>query len=436
MGLKELREKRAEAFARTKALTEAADFDKAAFDAAYNEVEALDQRIDANKKVAEKEALEGSVDDGAKRDADRRNISHDEARHEREQWLDAYGSWMRSESPRVRSGLTEDQRRILQAVDDDVVATSVDDQGGLAVTADGVAGDMFYEVMRYKAPVLRYFTVRRRSTGAKAHAPGIDDSTNYGVLLTEGEGDREEDGVDFVKATFAFDHFDSAFIPVTYEALQDLEIRDLAMEMMDVASGRISRMMGYVFTAGAKGAVIPRVKAGMTSARPLETTGIVGSAAAGVVTAANSGIAADDVIRIRRALDPAYANANARLMLHNSTITEMELMKDNDNRYLFAHRELPSAGMGPRGDQMPAEGLINNVPYVVNNEVDEIAAGKTVAVYGDLSQYQVMMARTIVSESFHDSQTAAKRQVWFCSHARAAGVLRDAQAAKTLRIKA
>lgn len=431
MELKELREKREAAFQKAETLLNADDFDQTAFDAAVAEVESLDARIKGKAALAEKEALADAIDNGAKRHADEINISTDQARHDGERWLNAYGAWLRAQAPDSNNPLTDEQREVLN------IDTKTDAAGGVAVVADGVAGEMFYDVIRYKAPVLEIFDVQRRGRGSKAHAPGIDDSAQYGRLLGEGS-QRQRSNLGWVKAPFDFDKFDADWLPVTYEALQDMEIADLGREIMRKASARIARMIGYVTTRATAGSPITAVGVGGANrGTPTATNGIVNAASAGVTTAASNVVTADEFIDFVASLDPAYETGSERLMSSKGFITTIEKMKDGEDRYLFPHDRTPTMlDAMRRRDEVPVRGTINNVPYVLNNEVAPLAAGNVVAVYGDLRAYTVILARAITTERFHDSHTAENGEVWFAAWARGAGLLADSSAVKKLTVKA
>lgn len=113
MTLKELREKRAAALQKAEALADAENFDQSAFDAAVKEVKALDARIQAKQEVAEADARAEAENRAVAEDADRRNVSLDEAANDAETWLGALGAWAREADPTNGVTMSDDQRMAL-----------------------------------------------------------------------------------------------------------------------------------------------------------------------------------------------------------------------------------------------------------------------------------------------------------------------------------
>lgn len=430
MKLKKLREKHAKAYARAQALAQGDQFSQEAFDAAIKEADHLAAQIKAQEQLAEREALAGAVEGAAKEDADRRSVSVDEAEAQAEGWLAGLGAWARAQSPENREPLADEHRRALNA-EGDAVRTTSDATGGTAVLADGVAGDMFYRVMQFSAPVFQIFDVRRRQRGNKAHIPGVNDNANYGRIISEGSK-RQTNVPSFVKSDFDFDTFDSDYLPVSYEALQDMDIRDIGGELVALAARRIGRLIAHVTSVGKSGTAVLANRG-----TPKATDGIVEAASDGLTTAANNAVTADEFISLTESIDPAYeVGGRARLMASKSVMTKFRLIKDSDGRYMFEHmRDRVRQPAAPFEDVV-SDGTIDGVPYCLNNEMPALTAGKVAAVYGDLRSYILFLAREIRIERFHDSQTAEQREVWFAGCARGAGVLPDSAAVKKLTIKA
>ena len=171
---------------------------------------------------------------------------------------------------------------------------------------------------------------------------------------------------------------------------------------------------------------------GSNRGTPEVTNGIATSASVGVTTAASDAITADEFLEFLDSLDEAYeSGGRQRLMTRKRVVSALGRIKDGQQRYLFdQERAVPT--MDAQYGATMATGTINHVPYILNGEMDAVAAGKTVAVYGDLKQYRLLISREIRIERFHDSKTAGQGEVWFAGYARGAGVLPDTNAIKKL----
>lgn len=437
MDLKEAREKRAAALAKAKQLLNAeGKFKQQEFDAAMAEADDCKNRIDAMEQLAEKEARAESTANAVVSNADRRNVSVDQSESELDEWMQALGGWAAAQHPHNVRPLTSEHRETLfenASPGAAVVDTTADGKGGTAVEADGVAGDLYYEIMKYRAPILSLCTVRRRERGSKAHAPGVNDTGNYGRFLSEGT-ERSAKGPSWVKAEFEMSVLDSDWLTVSYQALEDMHVRDLGGDLMHLGAERVARMLVYASTNAIAGTAI--VIDGDNKGTP-KFSGMVAGAGIGVTTAANNAVTADEFIDFVASLDPAYEPGTERLMASKSFITRLSKIRDGEQRRLFDHeRVFGGTARHAMFDDAPARGLIDNVPYVLNNELPTLAAGKTVALYGDLRQYLILLTKQLSMSSFHDSQTADRLQVWYAGHLRMAGVLRDSNAIKKLVIKA
>lgn len=434
MDLKELREKRAAAIKRAEQLLEAEQLDQAAFDAALAEAADLAARIKGMEALAEQEAFNDAAGRATAGDADRRNVSLDQAQSEADGWLCAFGGWAAAQHPENIRPLSDQHRQLIISNAAAGITTTDDAKGGVAVLADGVNADIFYEVMRYHAPMLRLATVMRQERGNKAHVPGVNDTTNFGRIISEGSS-RSKNAPAWVKSEYEFNMFDSDWLTLSYQALQDMHVRDLGGMLMRLASKRIARMLSYVSTRAVNGTAI--VIGGDNKGTP-KFDGLATAASTGLTTAANNAVVADEFIDFTDSLDPAYESGGERLMCRKSVVSRLRKMKDQEGRYLFRHERVfgERTSEGAFMEDAPARGVIDEVPYVLNNDLDDVAPGKTVALYGDLKAFVIMLAKQIRVSSFHDSQTANDLQVWFAGHARASAVLTDDNAVKKLVVKA
>lgn len=92
-----------------------------------------------------------------------------------------------------------------------------------------------------------------------------------------------------------------------------------------------------------------------------------------VTTASATAITGDEVIKLKDTLKDDYQN-NAIFIMNNSTRTALRLLKDSTGRYLLNDDVTSPFGTALLGK-----------PVFVSDNVDNIAGGKTVIYYGDMS---------------------------------------------------
>lgn len=92
-----------------------------------------------------------------------------------------------------------------------------------------------------------------------------------------------------------------------------------------------------------------------------------------ITTASATAITSDELIKLKDTVKDAYQN-NAIFIMSNATRTALRLLKDNSGRYLL-------------NDDMtsPFGTTLLGKPVFVSDNMDDIAGGKTVIYYGDMS---------------------------------------------------
>lgn len=92
-----------------------------------------------------------------------------------------------------------------------------------------------------------------------------------------------------------------------------------------------------------------------------------------ITTASATAITSDEVIKLKDTVKDSYQN-NAIFIMSNATRTALRLLKDSNGRYLF-------------NDDMtsPFGTTLLGKPVFVSDNMDDIAGGKTVIYYGDMS---------------------------------------------------
>ena len=93
----------------------------------------------------------------------------------------------------------------------------------------------------------------------------------------------------------------------------------------------------------------------------------------GVTALSATAITADELIKLKNKIKKSFRK-NAKWIMSNDTLTEIELLKDKYDRYIF--REDMTA---------ECEGYLLGYPVEVSDNMPEIATGKTVIYFGDFS---------------------------------------------------
>jgi len=238
-------------------------------------------------------------------------------------------------------------------------------------------------------------TVMTTDNGADLDMPTSDDTGNVGELLAESATATEQDvtvGVNVLKAFY----YGSKVVRVTYELLQDSAF-NVEGWLAGLLAERVARITNTHFTVGTGGN------------QPL---GVVLSAAAGVagVTGQSTSVAWDDLINLEHTIDPAYRR-DARFMFHDNTLSYLRRLKDGEGRYIWQ----PGTTVG-------APGSINGWPYVINQDVAQMAASAKSILFGNFRAYTIRDVRGFALIRL-DELYALQRQVAFVGFSRHDGRL-------------
>jgi HK97 family phage major capsid protein len=201
-------------------------------------------------------------------------------------------------------------------------------------------------------------TVLPTTTGADLPMPTMDDTAQMGEQLDENTAATEQD-FDFGVTTLKAFLFSSQMVPISRVLLQDsgVNVRDVVTKALGERLGRIFSLRGTT---------------GNGTSQP---EGIVTAAAAGVTTVSETAITYDEIINLEHEVDPAY-RMGAKFMYHDTTSRQLRKLKDGDGRPLWQ----PSlqAGVAP---------TLNGRPFVINQNMAEIAESNDVMLFGDYSTY-------------------------------------------------
>jgi HK97 family phage major capsid protein len=122
-----------------------------------------------------------------------------------------------------------------------------------------------------------------------------------------------------------------------------------------------------------------------------------------------------DMLALYHSVDPAYRNLpGAKWMFSDSTLLAVQRLKDKFGRPLWQ----PSF-------TSEEPNVILNVPYIINNFMDNLGASKKAVLYGDLSRYKVRRVKTMTIQRLVE-RYAEFGQVGLIAWARYDGDLLDA----------
>lgn len=217
-----------------------------------------------------------------------------------------------------------------------------------------------------------------------------------------------DEDVTFGTAVLGAKKLSSKIIKVSNELLQDSGV--------DIEAYLASRIGQRIGRGEAKYLV-----QGTGAGAPVQPKGLVASVTGTVNTAAAAAFTWQEMNKLKHAIDPAYRSGpKFRWAFNDSTLQVIEEMVDDQKRPLW----LPDVVGGT-----PA--TILNIPYVIDQAIDGIAAGKKFAFLGDFDRLIVrrvayMTLKRLVERYAEYDQTA------FLAFHRFDCVLEDTAAIKAL----
>jgi len=296
------------------------------------------------------------------------------------------------------------------------ILPNADEQRAVTISDAGVVGDR--TVYNQLVTSMKTFagvrqagaTILPTTDGNDLAVPTANDTSNTGQIVGEASSDDTEANPTVSNITLGAYKFDSKWIKVSIEMLQDAAY-PLENYILSIAGERIGRAFNSYATTGT-GSGQPK--------------GFITAATAGATAASKTAIVYDELVDLVHSVDAGYRNSpNFRLMMHDTTLAAIRKLKDGANHYIFA--------AGAAG--IPS--LIMDYQYVVNNDMAQLTSGVSskVVAAGDFSRYFVrdVTAVTIIraTELF-----AGSGLVGFRIFSRHDGNLTDTNAIKYLKLAA
>lgn len=396
MSIQALREQRA---AKAKALHELvnkADYDpakdNAAFDAAVDELNALDERIEriekANELAADK-AISDKLIDGAQR----------KAKDEQNPLWNIVAKWLAGGDRAINDA---EMGRIFATM-----STTTPGEGGYTVATE-VAKSVI-DAMKDFGGMREVSTILRMAKGNPMSLPTSDGTAEIGEIVAENAAVSDQDP-SFGTIGLPVYKYSSKGVAVPFELLQDSEV-DIEAFVRTRLRMRLGRITNTHFTVGT-GVNQPR---GLVTAA---TAGKVGS------TGQTTTIVYDDLVDLEHSVDPAYRKlmtGTDGFMMHDTLLRNIRKIKDASGLPIFN----PGYTDGTPGK---APDRIMGWPVTVNQDMPAPAANAKSAVFGQLSLYTIRDVMDVELFRFTDSVYTRKGQVGFLAFMRSGGNLVDAGA--------
>lgn len=236
-------------------------------------------------------------------------------------------------------------------------------------------------------------TVLQTATGADLPIPTANDTSQVGEIVAENATASAQD-ITFGQVVLKAYKYSSKTVLVPFELLQDSAI-DIEAYIARKLGERIGRIINQHFTTGT-GTNQPQ---GVVTFSTLGKTGANGQ---------TTSVTYDDLVDLVHALDPAYRR-RARFMLHDQTLRAIKKLKDSQGRPLW----LP--GLAEREPD-----TILGYPYVINQDMPQMAASAKSILFGDFSNYFIRRVMDLTLYRITDKYIESG-QVGFLAFMRADG---------------
>ncbi|QBJ33972.1 phage major capsid protein [Hafnia alvei] len=369
------------------------DEQRAEWNTAKSELDGLDERINREEELRRQDQQYIHNQEPEQRNNQNTEGSHDEKR------AHVFDKWMRSGA----GELSSEERQVLKELRAQGVSPS--EKGGYTVPSTFLA--QVVEQMKAYGGIASVAQIMNTSDGKTIEWPTADGTNEIGELLGENNEASEED-TDFGMADLGAKKLSSKIIRVSNELLQDS-----AIDMEAYLARRISERIG-------RGEARYLIR-GTGTGTPQQPKGLVASVSGTTATASATGFTWKEMNTLLHSIDPAYRNGpKFRWAFNDKTLQTIEEMEDGQGRPLW----LPNIIGGT-----PATVL--NVPYVIDQEIEDIAAGKKFLFAGDFNRFIIRRVNYMVLKRLVE-RYAEFDQTGFLAFHRFDCVLEDASAIKAL----
>ncbi len=315
-----------------------------------------------------------------------------EAEHKR-----IFNKWMRGGDRALNREEVDFLARRVASGPQNTLSTTVPAEGGHTVPTT-TAGQIIAALKAFGG-IREAATVFSTAGGEAMNWPTGNATAEEGEIVGQNAPAAKLDPSFGVKSIGAF-WYSSKEIAVPRELLQDSAI-DMEAYLVSVLNQRIGRITTKHFTTGT-GVGQPE---GLVTA---STQGVQG--ANGQTTT----VTYDDIIKLIHSVDPAYRGPNCRLMMHDSTLLALRLLKDGQQRPLWQ-----PAITENEPDRIAGYG------YIINQHMPVMAANAKSILFGDFSRYYIRDVMQVQLFRMEDSNFIRNHQVGFLAFSRHDGKLMD-----------
>ncbi len=412
MNLRQLREKRANAWAEMQNITTPADEEgrvlnadeSQRWEAFETELTGLTHQIE----IEEKRAARASEANETRTVVDPSNyhaeITVEEVPAE-DRYAEAWRSW-------ARGGLgslnTEDRSLMVKRFDNSpelrAQGVGTTTAGGFFVPAE--FRDTLIERQVFQGSVRAVATVITTDSGANLPWPTLDDTANVGAILAENTQVVEQD-VTIGQASLDVYMYTSKLVRVSLQLINDsaINVDDLLGRLLSM---RIGRIQNQHFTTGTG------------TAQP---EGIQTNAVSGVTLPAGNTttITYDGLVDLIHSIDPAYRTSNASFMMRDAGLATIRKLKDTTGQPLWQ----PGLTAG-------APDSLLGYPVVTNPDMPAAAASVKSVLFGDFREAYVIRDVTAVQALRLEERFADFLQVAFLLFQRSGARPQNANAYRAL----
>lgn len=369
------------------------DEQRAEWNNAKSSLDGLDERINREEELRRQDQKYISDREPEQRNNQNTEDTQDEKR------AHVFDKWMRSGA----GELSSEERQVLKELRAQGVSPS--EKGGYTVPSTFLA--QVVEQMKAYGGIASVAQIMNTADGKTIEWPTADGTNEIGELLGENNEASEED-TDFGMADLGAKKLSSKIIRVSNELLQDSAI-DMEAYLVRRISERIGRGEARYLIRGTG------------AGTPQQPKGLVASVSDTTSTASATGFTWKEMNTLLHSIDPAYRNGpKFRWAFNDKTLQKIEEMEDGQGRPLW----LPNIVGGT-----PATVL--NVPYVIDQEIEDIAAGKKFLFAGDFNRFIIRRVNYMVLKRLVE-RYAEFDQTGFLAFHRFDCVLEDASAIKAL----
>ncbi|CRX54332.1 Predicted phage phi-C31 gp36 major capsid-like protein [Yersinia enterocolitica] len=327
-----------------------------------------EQRTNWNKAKTELQALDDQISrEEELRSLDQQFVQEQEQEQrqrtdtpegqQQEQRQKAFNKFLRH----GQSELSAEERSALRELR--AQGTAPNEKGGYTVPTQFRA--IIVEAMKAYGGIASVAQIMNTDNGQDIEWATSDGTTEEGELLGENTETSEQD-VEFGSGSLGAKKLSSKIIRISNELLQDSGVNIEAF-----LAGRIAQRIG-------RGEAKYLVQ-GTGTGTPVQPKGLVTSVTGVTPTAAATTFTWKEMNALKHSIDPAYRNGpKFRWAFNDSTLKTLTEMEDLQGRPLW----LPEIIGG-------APATVLQVPYVIDQAIDNIAAGKKFMFCGDFDRFIV-----------------------------------------------